>query len=172
VRKQATKALKKVKKALEDAADEPVGGGGIYVNLSEMSAKIDDDAETLRALMRKTVDKTFSKEASDMVTKWPGGGEPTKKQLKGMQAFYVDGTINDVTAKAKDGGMKVTCKISMLIASYPEKSMFGFLDGKASVMASDDAKDIALAKKDCVQAVVEDLTMKKIIPTIKAKAGS
>jgi hypothetical protein len=172
VKKQAAKALKKVQKAIAGAGDSGGGGGGgIYVNVGEMSAKIDEDAETLRALMRKTVEKTFGSKASDWLIKWPGGKTPSKKDLKEYSAFYVDGTINEVTSKAKGGGIIVTCKVNMLIASFPDKSMFGFLDGKASVSASDDPKDIALAAKDCVAAVVEDLTIKKIIPTIKAKAG-
>ena len=38
-------------------------------------------------------------------------------------------------------------------------------------VARSNAKDIELAKGDCVAAVIEDLTIKKIIPTIKTKAG-
>jgi len=143
------------------------------VNLGPMSATIDDDADDFKALMKKTVEKTFNKEAPDMPTKWKGSSkDPAKKDLKGVSAFYVDGTLNTLSTKPGGGGTTVTCKVHMLIASYPEKSIFGFLDGKASVGASNDESDIEGAKKDCVSAVVEDLTIKKIIPTIKAKAGS
>ena len=41
----------------------------------------------------------------------------------------------------------------------------------ASVTASSDPNDIKLAGEDCLAAVVEDLVAKKIIPTIKIKAG-
>jgi hypothetical protein len=165
VRKQAAKALKKVKKAIaaaEDGGGDSGGGEGIYVHIDEMQATIDEDGDTLASLMKKTTEKTLSKNAPDFAT----GKEP-----KSASKFYVGGTVTSVSAKAKGSAMIVTCKISMQIASWPKKSLFGFLDGKASVEASDDASDIALAKKDCVAAVVEDLTIKKIIPTIKAKAG-
>ena len=66
----------------------------------------------------------------------------------------------------------MACKLSMLLATYPEKSMFAFLDGGAKVQATSSARDIGFAKEDCVNAVVEDLVKKKIIPTIKMKAGS
>jgi hypothetical protein len=56
-----------------------------------------------------------------------------------------------------------------LLASYPEKSIFGLLNGGASVQAS--GSDVALAREDCVSAVVEDLIAKKIVPTINTKAG-
>ena len=172
VKKQAKKALDKLKKLSAGGGGTTVSGGDIYIDLGEMSAKA-GDADDMKALMRKTADKTLAKNASDMVTKWPGSKKaPTKKELKGAQAFHVDGTLNELTTKAKGSATIVSCKINMLIATYPEKSMFGFLNGGASVQASDDEKDIELAKTDCVAAVVEDLVIKKIIPTIKAKAGS
>jgi len=59
----------------------------------------------------------------------------------------------------------------MARASLPQKSGFGFLVGAAGVTASTDATDIRLAGEDCVSAVIEDLVAKKIIPTIKIKAG-
>jgi hypothetical protein len=59
----------------------------------------------------------------------------------------------------------------MLLAEFPSKSVFGFLNGGAKVQASSSPSDIALAREDCVAAVVEDLIAKKIIPTIKTKAG-
>ena len=65
----------------------------------------------------------------------------------------------------------VSCKVSMLLASFPDKSVFGFLNGGAKVKRSASARDIALAGEDCVTAVIEDLIAKKIVPTIKAKAG-
>ena len=58
----------------------------------------------------------------------------------------------------------------MLLASFPDKSIFGLLNGGASVQASGSANDIALAQEDCVSAVVEDLIAKKIVPTIITKA--
>ena len=41
----------------------------------------------------------------------------------------------------------------------------------ASVQASGSTNDLALAREDCVSAVVEDLIAKKIVPTICSKAG-
>lgn len=168
VKKQAKKALAKLE-ALGGGGTS-AAGGGVYVNIGEMSAETDSAAE-MKALMRKTTEKTFSKNAGGMTTKWRGGKAPTKKELKDTQAFYVDGTLNELSTKAQGSATLVSCKVSMLIATYPEKSMFGFLNGQASVQASKDAKDIELAKGDCVAAVIEDLTIKKIIPTIKTKAG-
>jgi hypothetical protein len=123
--------------------------------------------------MKKTTEKTFGNKGKDLMIAWPGGKTPTRKDLdaKKVSGFYVDGTLTDLTVKEKGSGATVSCKVSMLIATYPEKSVFGFLNGGASVTASNDAADIALAGEDCLAAVVEDLVAKKIIPTIKIKAG-
>jgi hypothetical protein len=163
-----------VKKKAKEAADlinaikveptEPVAvpSGGVYIDLGPMDAK----DPKLKAAMRDTVVKTFGKSAKSMVTAWPGGKAPKQSELdaKGVQAFHVDGNVTEV----KSSGGMVSCKISMLIASYPDKAMFGFLKGGASVEGGNNE---ALDKADCVAAVVEDMVIKKIIPTLKTKAG-
>jgi hypothetical protein len=148
------------------------GGGGLYVNVGPMSSKTGtpDDAK-FQATMAKVSTKTLAKEP-DMPTTWPGG-VPTKAALakKGTQGFYVDGTLNEVKTKTVGAASTISCKVSMLLASFPDKSVFGFLSGGASVQASSSAKDQALATDDCISAVVEDLIKKKIVPTIRTKAG-
>ncbi len=167
VRKQAQKAFDVLSKL---GPPSEVSAGGIYVNIGKMSAKT-EDATKIRDHMRKTVVKTFKKKASAMMVAWPGGKDPNKKQIaaKKVKAFHVDGTINELKATASGSSTTVSCKVSMLIASYPEKSMFGFLKGGAQVRASSSPKEVQYAKEDCVAAVMEDLVARKIIPTIKAR---
>jgi hypothetical protein len=78
---------------------------------------------------------------------WPGGKSPTRKELdaKKVSGFHVDGTLTELTVKRKGSAATVSCKVSMLIATYPEKSVFGFLNGGASVTASTDDNDVRLA---------------------------
>jgi hypothetical protein len=157
----------------------PTGAkGGIYVNLGPMSARtgpkstVGPDDPKYRALMQKTAETTMTRSAPAMQITW-SGGPPTRAQLdkKGVAGFYVDGTLNEVKVDITGSSSKVSCKVSMLLASFPEKSAFGFLSGGAGVQASSSTKDIALAQSDCVNAVVEDLIAKKIIPTIKSKVS-
>jgi hypothetical protein len=131
--------------------------GSVYIDLGPMAAS---DAK-LKQAMRATAQATFGKSAKSWATAWPGGKTPTAAQLTGINAFHVDGTVVDV----KVSGDVVSCKISMLIATYPDKSMFGFLKGGASVQGGTTDRD----KADCVSAVVEDMVMKKIVPTIQTK---
>jgi len=172
VKSQAERALKTIGAAVPGPT---AGGGTIYVNIGPMSSRTGDSSSDakLRVLMAKVATKTMAKVASGMTTTWPGG-VPTKAMLdaKATQGFYVDGTLNELKVKESGSSTTISCKINMLLASYPDKSIFGLLNGGASVQASGSARDIALAREDCVSAVVEDLIAKKIVPTINTKAGS
>jgi hypothetical protein len=150
------------------------GGGGIYVNIGPMSSKAGsaNDAK-LRALMVKVAGSTLTKVATKMTQTWPGG-VPTKTVLaqKSVSGFYVDGTLNTLSVKVSGSTATITCKVSMLLADFPDKNMFGFLNGGASVQGSASDKDEALGAEDCVSAVIEDLIAKKIVPTICTKTSA
>jgi len=178
VREQAAQALKAIGVTAPTPVQAPssaTGGGAsaIYVNIGPMSSKTGDTASDakLKALMVKVATKTMGKVASNMALTWPGG-LPTKAQLdaKSTMGFYVDGTVNELKVKQSGSSATVSCKINMLLASFPDKSIFGLLDGRASVQSSGSASEVALASEDCVSAVVEDLIAKKIVPTITTKA--
>ncbi len=171
VKKQAEKSLAALK-GTSGTQEPPVAAGAIYLEVGPMGSKSKDQTD-LVAIMRKTSLKTVTRVAKDMTTAWPGGKSPTKAQLdqKSVQGFYLDGTLIEMTTKEKGSSTIVSCKVSMLIATFPDKSMFGFLNGSASVQASADPSDVAEAKNDCVDAVVEDLVTKKVVPAIKTKAG-
>ena len=94
------------------------------------------------------------------------------KNLYDMLVAYKNKYEYDLNVAATAGNSTtVSCKISMLLASFPDKSVFGMLNGGAKVQGGSSAKDIALSSDDCVSAVVESLIATKIVPTIKTKAG-
>lgn len=174
VKQQAAAALKTIggSAGSSGGGSSSGGAGGIYVNIGPMSSKTKGGKnDKLRALMVKTAQKTLAKVASSMATTWPGG-TPNKAALakKGVAGFYVDGTLNTLDIKVSGGGATISCKVSMLLADFPDKSVFGFLNGGASVTASSSKTDQDLASEDCVMAVIENLIANKIVPTIKAKA--
>lgn len=172
VKVQAERALEKIG-AAGGGAPTP-GGGSIYVNVGPMSSKTGgpNDAK-FRTMMISVSTKTLTRVASNMQQTW-SGGVPNKQQLaaKGFSGFYVDGTLNEVKIEKSGNTATISCKVSMLLASFPEKSVFGFLNGGAKVQGSASQRDIDLGSEDCVSAVIEDLIAKKIVPTIKSKVGS
>lgn len=160
VRKQAQKAYDQLRRLGRGGGT--VAAGSTYINIGGMAATT-SNASSIKSVMRQAVQKAFRQNASRMVIEWPGGGTPSSSQLRSVKAFHVDGTVNEIKIS---GGM-VECKVSMLLATYPEKSMFGFLKGGAKV---DTGGDTNGASEDCVAAVAEDLIARKIIPTIQARA--
>jgi hypothetical protein len=173
VKTQADNALQSI--GAGGGATTPVqpsgGAGGIYVNIGPMSSKTTSTKnDKLRALMVKTIQKTLTKVAPSMQQTWPGGS-PSKADLakKGVAGFYVDGTLNVLDVKTSGSGATISCKVSMLLADFPDKSVFGFLNGGATVTASSSASDQELASEDCVTAVIENLITSKIVPTINSK---
>jgi hypothetical protein len=148
------------------------GKNGIYVDVGPMSvAAANADKTKNRELMVATIRETFTRAASAMKLKWPTGRAPTKQELDaaGIAGFYVDGTLNELAVKKAGATAKISCKINMLVASFPDRNVFGMLNGGAVVEGSSTDKEVAMAQRDCVQAVIEDLIAKKIVPTIKSK---
>lgn len=175
VRGEAANALKAIGvTAAGTQVQTPQAGSAIYVNIGPMASNTNNPAVNarLKALMVKVANQTMIRVAGNMAITWPGGA-PTQAMLaaKSTVGFYVDGTVNELKEKQAGSSMMVSCKINMLLASYPDKSIFGLLNGGASVQASGSGNDLALAREDCVSAVVEDLIAKKIVPTICSKAG-
>jgi hypothetical protein len=169
----ATKQAIKVRDQLARLGNAaPIIQGGTYFDLAPMSVKA-PGAEALRDLMRETVQKGLRRLDTSIMLAWPTGRPPTDKDLAKakIRGYHVDGNILELTVAEKGSASLVSCRISMLIATFPGKSIFGFLEGGAKVQGSNTAKDIEAAKQDCVTAVVEDLVAKKIMPTIRTKAG-
>ena len=148
------------------------GAGGVYVNIGGMSVKLggSNDAK-LRAIMVRSAQSAMGRVAAKMLTTWPGGATPTAADLnkKQVAAFYVDGTLNTATVNVSGSSATISCKVSMLLATFPDKNIVANLNGGAAVQGGSSAKDQAGAQEDCVQAVVEDLIAKRIVPTIKSK---
>jgi RNase P/RNase MRP subunit p29 len=149
---------------------------GVYTSIGPMAVNAPTasgpDKTKFRAMMEKTAKDTLAKTEPKIKQTWPGGKVPTKQDLdsKGIAGFYVDGTLNTLTIATSGKVATVTCKVSMLFASFPDRNIIGTLVGGAGVEGGSSPRDIELAKSDCVQAVVEDLIAKKIVPTIRSKA--
>jgi hypothetical protein len=161
VRRQADKAYNTVSKGSTSS-----GGGKVFVDVGSMGDKTGKNAK-LKKLMQQTVARTFKKKASTYQIGMGGSASPPGS----ASAYHVDGTLTDLTVSSKGSSTEVACKVSMLIATYPQKSMFGFLNGGARVMTGSSSRDQAFGMQDCVAAVVEDLVQRKVIPTLESRSN-
>lgn len=176
VKAKAEDSAKKLGASGGGGGPTPSGGSSIYVNIGPMSSKTGNSTADAkyRAMIVKIAGSTLGRSAPKMQQTWPGS-LPTSPQgfaSKGYSAFFVDGTLNELKVQTSGNTATISCKISMLLASFPDKSIFGMLNGGAKVQGSASQKDIDLAGEDCVTAVVEDLIAKKIVPTINSKVSN
>lgn len=158
VRGQAAKAYKTIE-AISS------GSSRIFIDLGPMGDKT-GRSKTWKRVMVKAAETAFAK------TGWKYKGTETAATLrrKKMDAFHIRGTLTKLSSSAGGQGNVVSCKVSMLLATYPSKSMFGFLNGGARVPTGSSARDIKFASRDCIEAVVADL-IRKIVGTIKTRVG-
>jgi hypothetical protein len=82
--------------------------------------------------------------------------------------FLVDASVSDL--KVTDS--RVSCSVTMYIATLPDKSMFAMLNGHATVDAGSTSEHaLAAARADGVNSVVEDLVTSKVIPAIHQRTA-
>lgn len=175
VRQQAQKSLDALRAAARAA---PSSAGAIprrvvYVEVGPMadSTKARGN-DGLLIVMRNSVEKTLAGKIPALLTRWPAGASPSSGELQragAAGAFYLDGSLTAVGVAKRGAAAEVSCDIAMLIASYPEKSMFGMLSSGGAVESSDSPAAIDAAKRDCVAAVVESMVGEQVVPTIRQR---
>lgn len=133
---------------------------GARVEVGAMSDKT-KKAGGLLAGMQHAAVESFAKHAPDLDVHAIHGA-PSRNA-----GFLVDASVSDLEIS----GSRVTCGVTMLVATLPEKSMFAMLNGNATVDAgSTTAHALDGARADGLNAVVEDLVTSKVIPTIHQRA--
>ena len=145
------------------------GKNGAYVNIGAMSVKLGNPNDAkLRAIMVRSATLALGKAGGKITTSWDGGAVPNAADLNKKQfaGFFIDGTLNSATANVSGSTGTITCKVSMLLASFPDKNIVANLNGGASVQGGASAKEQALSQEDCVEAVVSDMIAKRVIPAI------
>jgi hypothetical protein len=87
-----------------------------------------------------------------------------------LKSFHVGVTAShDIQKNGR--GIMVSCTVSVIVATYPSRSMFALLNGAAIVPAERDRALIQVAADECIAAVVQDLVEHRVRPELLRKAG-
>jgi hypothetical protein len=128
----------------------------IFVDLGPMSIVKKNIDEAYWELTRKLIRNTAEK----IINATPGF--TTKKPAKKATSFHLDGTLNSVTVTSDGRNTTVACHITLVVATFPEKKMFGFPSGSAKATGGSSASSVKDSVVACVESVMESLTQKAI----------
>lgn len=173
VRDAAGKALDRI----NDLEQATAGGGGptVFVNVGGATDLTHKGPRDLEKKLAGTVRDVVK---HDYAVDWPGsGGLPTHGDLakSGTHAFYVGATVAILDIAHKGGHAEIACTVSIRVAPWDgtdgaekweaSKAASASGSGKATTGGSDSA--VADGIRDCVLAVAEEVTARKVVPFVK-----
>lgn len=166
---RATKALAGLRRKTGKSNKPPV-----FVNVdptTDQSKRLPSDAGArLTSMLRQSVEST------GYSTSWPGG-LPTSAELTSnrSRAFIVAGTVKRVELAQVGGRTQITCTVAVRIAPWMGKDGGERWEANRAASASGSAKattgsrdrDVQRGIRDCVEAVIEDVTSRQVLPFLK-----
>ena len=88
----------------------------------------------------------------------------TPDKTGGSGGYYFDATLTEITIGTYQGQPSVTCKVSGVVATFPQRRMLTqSLAGKTTLAGGASARDV----EDCIRTVMEETTKKEVIPFLK-----
>lgn len=150
----------------------------IYVEVGDMTVNGADGASSanLRANMRQSVLKSL--DATEWImTENKASHKPTKDQLvsNGNPMFFVKATV---TKRSAMDDINIECDVSLILATYPDKSILGFSNYKSEMKllpqrgeTTPSPSNILQARDKCVTDLLGVILTDKTIPTLKTKSS-
>jgi hypothetical protein len=133
-----------------------------------------------KAAMQLAMRRALRESAPDFGQSTKGDGLPTKKALRKARSagFFVNASVGSVKVLKRGGVAEVRCEVSMHVnpwtgsdgqESFREKEAAS-ASGKGRVKGANTSKAISNARRDCIIAVVEEITARQIVPFVKRSA--
>jgi hypothetical protein len=156
VRSQAKKALELVAGgggAL--AVAPPKAGARFYVSIGFSSGG--KAGPEYARLVRDALAKELQKVSSVTLTVSGAGSEPSRSVLasKHLTGFYVDGTIQRLSATPAGGQQTIDCDLKAFVATFPDRSIKAMTQEGASLQTGSGASEADSGKRDCLVAAAE-----------------
>ena len=173
VRKKAKQAWTKVK-----ALRSPKGGlPQVFIAVGTPTGAKRLASKTAVAAMQKSMRRALRHSAPNFGQATKKDGLPTQKELRSARSagFYVNASVQEITTVKKRGYTEVRCKIGMRVNVWNGKdgeerlreNETAAATGNGRVRGANTTTSIANARRDCVNAVVEQLTTRQVVPFIK-----
>jgi hypothetical protein len=116
-----------------------------FGSFSGGSAAADAGAlEVLRSALKRELGKltsvTFENQAAQMAVSRPPVG------------FLIDGNVSRLDNGVVGGAMEINCDVKVMVARWPSRSIILWTSAGAAVQGGARPKDIANARRDCLEA--------------------
>lgn len=131
--------------------------------------------------MHLAVRQTLREYAPAFAQEWPNGKLPTKAQLarNGAKAFFVGTSVAVLDVKKVKGRSEVRCSVSVRVSPWEgsdgkerwQADRTASATGNGKVIGGSSRTGIDNAKRDCVLAVVEQITARQVVPFLQKQAN-
>lgn len=152
---------------------------GVFINIdntTDQSRLAPSDAgERLTQIVKRSVERT------GYATSWPGG-LPTQTELSSShaRAFIVASTVKKIEFSRVSRQTQISCKVEIRVAPWGgvdggekwEANKSAYASGSAKAMTGNSDSEIASGVRDCLEAVAEDVTTRRILPFLKRLTGA
>jgi hypothetical protein len=113
-------------------------------------------------LMENVVTSTLAKRAP----RWIVESTVTANETAG---FSISGTLESLTVEPQPDLALVTCKVTLVLTSYPEQHELQRISLEASLNSGNAPIEQEIGRRDCVTALAEDITARELIPSIASR---
>ncbi len=149
----------------------------VFLNIAKPADLTSKAPKGTARRMHVAVRRTLRKHAPSYSQEWPSGKLPTRRELKnnGANGYYVGATVALLQVKKKGGRAEVNCSVSVRVNPWSGRdgnekwaaNKAASATGNGKVIGSNTAAGIASAKRDCLLAVVEQVTARQVVPFLK-----
>lgn len=109
-------------------------------------------------LMEDVLTSTLAKQRPAWIVESTLSGDETA-------GLSVSGTLDDLRAGSDIDYSNVTCRITLVLSTYPDRHVIEEATGSATVRI-ESSDNLEVAQQACVTTVVEDLTTNQLVPAI------
>jgi len=130
-----------------------------------------DQGDRVNKIVKRNV------EGTGYATSWPGGGLPTQGELSSSRsrAFIIASTIKKVDITKSGTQTQIACTVTVRVAPWQgkdggekwEANRAASASGSAKATTGNRERDVEGGVRDCIEAVAEDVTSRKVVPFLK-----
>lgn len=131
--------------------------------------------------MHVAVRRSLRTHAPKFTQEWETGRLPTKRELarRGARAFYVGAQVARLDVKRTRGRAVVRCAVSVRVSPWEGRDgaerwkadSTASATGNGKVVGASTRSGIDNAKRDCLLAVIEQITARQVVPFLRRLAN-